>query len=353
MPRDETWSTTPSDAGSRLDRAVAARPSVGSRRRAREVVESGKVSVDGQPCADPGRPLPDGAVVTIAWSRAGTGRAHQAARATIAKAGLRILHEDAWLLVVDKPPGLLTDPATSAQRRSSDSVTDRLRRYLAREGRSPYPAHRIDRDTSGAVLFAKDERTHESLRAQFDAHTPERVYLAVLQGVPSPPSGRWTDWMAWDAKELIQKSTMPDAEGAVLAEADYRVTAKPGGGLSVVEVRLVTGRRNQIRLHAMLRGHPLVGEKQYVAPGHVRRGPRIARHALHAWRLAFEHPSTRERIAVESPVPADLQRVLRAGGGEESESDPSSGRTTSGPGRRAPTGTPPGRTRGRRGRRPA
>ena len=310
MSGDETWATSVEQAGWRLDKAVAARKSVGARRKARDVVESGKTSVNGRPCSDPGHLLAAGDTVTIAWNRPGTGRAHRLARVAVTAAGVTILHEDSWLLVVDKPPGLLTDTASRKQQRERDSVTDRLRKYLRPQGRAPFAAHRIDRDTSGAVLFAKDEGTYGRLRAQFHARTPERVYLAIVDGRPAPRAGMWSDWMAWDTRRLLQLEAGPDTPGAVLAEAHYSVTSELSAGRSVVEVRLVSGRRNQIRLHAMLRGHPLVGERLYLPPGYTPRPADITRHALHAHRLAFDHPSTGARIAIESPVPPDLQRLL-------------------------------------------
>lgn len=310
MSADESWETPPEQAGWRLDKAVAARESVGARRRARTVVESGKVSVDGSECCDAGRLLAAGEVVSISWNRPGTSRPKSVGGTAAVVAGLRILHEDSAVIVVDKPPGLLTDSATRRQELDRDTVTKRLQPYLQRQGRTPRAAHRIDRDTSGAVLFAKDERSFERLRSQFHARTPERVYVAVLDGVPTPPEGLWSDWMAWDALKRRQRPASRDEPDAVLAEAYFRVTAELPRGRTVVEVRLVSGRRNQIRLHAMLRGHPLVGERLYLPQGWPRRAPEVARHALHAHRLAFDHPNTGERIRVESPLPADIRRLL-------------------------------------------
>lgn len=310
MSGDETWTTPAEHAGWRLDKAVAARESVGARRRARGVVESGKVSVDGRACTDPGRPVASGEVVTIAWNRPGTGGKRRASGTATTVAGLRILYEDTALLVVDKPAGLLTDSASRKQERERETVKKRLEPYLRRQGKAPFPAHRIDRDTSGAVLFAKDEHAFEQLRVQFHARTPERVYVAVVEGVPEPSEGTWVDSMVWDRARRRQRPAEPGDEGAVLAEARYRVTAQLPRGRALLEVRLVSGRRNQIRLQAMLRGHPLVGERLYVPPGHPRRSAEIARHALHALRLAFVHPVGGARIAVESPLPADMRRLL-------------------------------------------
>lgn len=313
----ETWTNPVEQAGWRLDRVVAGRETVGSRRRAREAVESGKVSLQGAVCTDLARVVPAGAALELSWNQPGTGRAQRAAVASVVEAGLGILYEDAWLIAVDKPPGLLTDAATQEQRRERDTVVHRLKKYLAPQGKRAFPAHRIDRDTSGAVLLAKDERTHAALRAQFHAHTPERVYLAILQGIPSTSTGTWSDWMAWDNALLIQRVASPGAPGSVLAEAHWSLRREIPGGMALVEVRLVSGRRNQIRLHAMLRGLPLVGERMYLPERFERRGPRMERHALHAWKLAFEHPARRERVALECAVPADLRRMIGPMGAPE------------------------------------
>ena len=302
----------PDQAGSRLDRLITSLERVGSRSRARELVASGKVTVDGKKVggSDGGNALAAGSVVEIAWNRPGTGRDQVRARFSIEEANLKILYEDDHILCVDKPSGLLTDAATEEQRRERDTVVHRLRRYLKPQGVTPFVGHRIDRDTSGVIAFAKHERAWERLRAQFHARTPERVYWAVLQGIPQPRSGLWVDDMVWDDQILAQRPARPGEHGAVLASANYAVEQVFSGGLSQVEVRLVTGRRNQIRLHAMLRGFPLVGERLYTGHDFRAIGPRVERHALHARRLGFEHPITGDRVLVESPLPPDMLDLI-------------------------------------------
>ena len=154
--------------------------------------------------------------------------------------------------------------------------------------RHPFVVHRIDRDTSGLVLFAKDARTQEALKGQFRRREPERVYLAVVYGHPEPNVGTWRDRLVWDRKALIQKETHPrDPEGTD-AISDYRVV-ETFRDASLIEVRLQTGKRNQIRIQARLRGHTLVGERRYVyGPDELRPIP-FSRQALHAYRLAFVH----------------------------------------------------------------
>lgn len=311
MPDSHAVSET--HAGWRLDRFLAELPSVGSRRRAREALSSGKVTVEGTTATeeDGGRTLPLGATVVIDWNRPGSGREWVAARGALVESGLKILWEDHRMLFVEKPPGLLTDAATEEQRRERDTATQRVRVYLRPQGKQAFVVHRIDRDTSGVLLFAKDEAAQTLLKTQFEAREPERVYLALLQGVPSPASGTWIDDMVWDGHQLIQRVPRHANErGTVRASAHYKVLETLASGCALVEVRLVTGRRNQIRLHAMLRNVPLVGERLYNPRPWTPIGPNATRQWLHAHRLGVRHPETQERIAVESPIPPDLTAIL-------------------------------------------
>lgn len=290
-------------AGVRLDRVLAARPSIGSREKARQALRSGKVSVQGVRVGpeDAGQPLAEGATVTIAWARPGTSPRRAAGREKMARVGVSVLFEDGAILAVDKPAGLLTDAASREQVRTRDTLRKRVRQYLGREA---WPVHRIDRDTTGAVLFAKTEAAREHLKAQWGRRTPVRSYLVVLEG-RLQGEGRFADWMVWDGRAKVQRPGR--GEGAVLAEADWRVV-ETFARASLVEVRLVSGRRNQIRLHAQLAGHPLVGETLYrETPATVR----FPRQALHAARLEVLHPETDQPIVFEAPLPPDLGQLLR------------------------------------------
>ena len=310
MKDPATHVVAPGEAGLRLDRVVAALPGVGSRRRAREAVVSGKVDVDGVTAGveDAGRALPAGARVTLAWDRPGTSNA--LARAREGLGGLAILHEDRSLLAVDKPAGLLTEAASRRQSQERDTLVKRLRAYLRVQGDRLHVVHRIDRDTSGVVLVARTEAAALRLGAEFRTHRPERVYLAVVHGVLDPPEGDWADWMAWDPGRLLQVPSAPGRRGAVLAEASYRTVRAFGGRASEVEVRLHTGRRNQIRLHLEIRGHPLLGEMLYLPDGWEDPGLYAPRQALHARRLAVRHPDDGRITAFEAPVPPDMAALL-------------------------------------------
>lgn len=309
MAATEERVVTADEAGTRLDKLLAALPSIGSREKARQALRSGKVSVDGRPAGpdDGGRTLSAGARVEIAWTRPGTGARRTAAREAMARAGVEIVHEDDHLLVANKPAGLLTDAADAEQAKYQDTLRKRVKAWLT--GRPVWPAHRIDRDTTGLVCFAKTEAAREHLKAQWIERRPERVYLAIVEGAFPRSAGRFSDWMVWDGAQRLQREASADTPNAWLAEATYTVIESFGSKATALEVRLVSGRRNQIRLHAMLAGHPLVGEPLYRRRDATLRFPR---QALHALRLGLEHPGTGEPMSFEAPLPPDLVQLLAA-----------------------------------------
>ena len=304
---DRTWTVTGSDVGATVDKFLAAPERLGSRSRAAAARERGKVFLNGAEAgkADVRLRLKAGDEVRVWEDRPGSARR----RAGPFTAGpLRILYEDQFLIVLDKPAGLLAVPL---ERRSEEvSIFDQIEDHLRSHGkRKPFVVHRIDRDTSGVVLFAKDGRTHAALKHQFRARTPERVYLAVVYGHPSPASGTWRDYLVWDTKALIQKETHRNDPRAAEAISNYRVV-ESFDATSLIEVRLTTGKRNQIRIQARLRGHTLVGEVRYIfGPDELRPIP-FKRQALHAWRLTFDHPVEQKAMTYEAPLPSDIKKLL-------------------------------------------
>ena len=149
------------------------------------------------------------------------------------------------------------------------------------------------------------------MKDQFRRREPERVYWAVVYGHPQPPEGTWRDHLVWDSKALIQKRTHPgDAQGKE-AISHYRVIESLPDA-SLLEVRLETGKRNQIRIQARLRGHTLVGEQRYVFGPESLRPIAFPRQALHAYRLSFRHPADGRPLSFEAPLPADLAGLAGA-----------------------------------------
>jgi 23S rRNA pseudouridine1911/1915/1917 synthase len=303
------WTLGADDAGIRLDKYLAAEGRAGSRARAAAALERGKVFLNHREVtlADAATRLSAGDVVRLWADRPGTAK-----RAPPFAAGrdLPIVYEDDALIVLNKPPGLLAVPLPPRRRFDAPSVFEDLTRYLHSRGRRrPFVVHRIDRDTSGLVLFAKSEAAQQALKAQFLRHEPERVYRAVVYGRPSPAEGTWRDHLVWDLKALIQKETHPRDPRGKEAISHYRVV-EPLGAASLIEVRLVTGKRNQIRIQARLRGHTLVGERRYTYGPDTLRTIAFPRQALHAYRLAFRHPADDRELRFEAPLPDDLVALV-------------------------------------------
>jgi 23S rRNA pseudouridine1911/1915/1917 synthase len=301
------WKVGATDLGSRLDKFLASPERLGSRAKAAAALERGKVFLNEKEAslADAGARLNAGDVVRVWMDRPGSSRARPA---PLEPGGLQIVYEDDSLLVLNKPPGLLAVPL--ARRDEAPSVYHYVEEHLRTRGkRRPHVVHRIDRDTSGLVVFAKHARAQERLKDQFRRREPERTYLAVVYGHPEPDVGTWRDYLVWDTEALIQKETHPRDPRAKEAISDYRVL-ETFAGASIIEVRLQTGKRNQIRLQARLRGHTLVGEQRYVFGPSSLRPIEFPRQALHAWRLAFRHPDDEQLLRFEAPLPADMERLL-------------------------------------------
>lgn len=306
MP-DSEWTAGEPDTGTRLDKFLAAEGRLGSRARAFAAIERGKVFLNGTEAgvADASAKLAEGDRVRVWMDRPGTARR----RARTGVVGdLSVVYEDDTLIVVNKPAGLLSVPLE--RRAEAASVFDLVENHFRPGGkRRPLVVHRIDRDTSGLVVFAKDAATQLALKAQFKKREPERAYLAVVYGHPDPSSGTWRDHLAWDPKLLIQKETSPRDPLGHEAISHYR-TIERFEGASLLEVRLETGKRNQIRIQARLRGHTLVGERRYTYGPDSLRDVRFGRQALHARRLGFTHPATGRPLVFEAPLPADMEDLL-------------------------------------------
>ena len=207
-----------------------------------------------------------------------------------------VVFEDDNLIVVDKAPGEVVHPAPGHE---TDTLSDRLKaRYpeIAAVGSKERPGvvHRLDRDTSGIIVFARTERAYLALRRMFESHKEiKKMYLAVCHGIPHPASG-----------------TVDEPIGGHRAVSHYRVLGSRHG-VALVEFTIETGRMHQVRLHAKALGCPLVGDPLYGSrerDARLRRRP--TRTLLHAVRLAFEHPFTHRFVEFVSPPPADLVHAV-------------------------------------------
>jgi len=306
LPKPE-WIVTADEAGVRLDKFLAAPERLASRSRAVDAREKGKVFVNEQEVGRAGSAwrLAKGDVVRVWMDRPGSAKRRPG---PFRAKELDILYEDATLIVLNKPAGLLAVPLE--RKGDEPSAYEQIERHLRSHGkRRPLIVHRIDRDTSGVVVFAKDTRAQLALKRQFQQQTPERIYRAVVYGRPIPPAGTWRDHLVWDRRALIQKQTHQRDPHAAEAISEYRVV-EAFAATSLIEVKLTTGKRNQIRIQARLRGHTLVGEQRYTYGPDELRPIRFPRQALHAYHLTFEHPVDGRRMRFEAPMPKDLRKLI-------------------------------------------
>ena len=230
---------------------------------------------------------------------------------------LKIVYEDDDLIVVNKQPGLLTVAATPGS--SETTAFSILRAYVKRQNARAgiYVVHRLDRETSGLLVFARSEELQHYMREYWRELVTERTYIALAEGVLEPREGKITTWLTEDKRNAVVYSSPVD-DGGDIAITNYKTLRISSGTpesrnpditkpYSLVELHLETGRTNQIRVHLASKGCPVVGDRKY---GHGNESSPIDRLCLHAKVLAFIHPVTEKTVRFESPVPKEFNRVL-------------------------------------------
>ena len=296
MP-SHTHRILPEQAGERLDRFIAAHEPDLSRSRVQALLRSGDILHNGAPgrASEPLR-ANDEITVSIPEARPVTGLEPE-------DIPLSLLHEDSDLLVLNKPAGLVVHPgAGNATGTIVHALLHHCRDLSGIGGiERPGIVHRLDKETSGCLVIAKNDVAHQSLGAQFAARTVEKTYLAIVEGTLRRSSGI-IDAPIGRHRVHRQKMTVVPAEKGRESVTHYRVLAT-ADGLSLIECLPKTGRTHQIRVHLKHLGHPLAGD-----PVYGRRGA-YARHLLHAWKLAFDHPRSGQRLHFTSPVPKDFPLV--------------------------------------------
>lgn len=253
--------------------------------RLKEWIAEGRVLVEGRPVTQANFLPPLDASITLKT------------RERRIEGGITILYEDAHLVAIEKPSGLLSVAAAFTQEKTAHAFLKDFYRP-----RTVEVVHRLDQDTSGVMLFALSQKGCDGLKALLEAHDIERVYYALVEGTPSPLSGTWQSYLAEDAQYFV-KSVENSLLGK-LATTHYRVLASRGG-YSWLELRLETGRKNQIRVHAQEAGHSVVGDKKYGS----HHNP-LKRLCLHAHLFACIHPVTGKPLRFISPPPESFFRLV-------------------------------------------
>lgn len=293
----------PEHVGTRLDRYLANVVPRLSRTRAQALIERGAVHVDGRP-GRASQVLEAGQEVRVARAEVTPDLAAPLEPETIP---IPIVYEDEHLLVIDKPAGLVVHPAPG---HPSGTLVNALLGRLApggEDGRSLRPGivHRLDKDTSGVMVVARDEATLAALAEQMKARRTVKRYLALVEGHMPVPEGAIEAPIGRDPRQRQRMALVAEASGGREARTRFRVL-REAHGRSLLELHLETGRTHQIRVHLAAVGHPVVGDPVYGRP----QAPLPPRQFLHAAHLEFEHPGTGAWMAFDAPLPADLAAFL-------------------------------------------
>ena len=289
----------------RLDKFLAGKLPELSRSAARRLIDQGQVTVDGELAKASRKLKPGDRVVALL-------PVEQSPELVPEAIPLTIVYEDSFLLVVDKPAGLVVHPAPG---HPGGTLVNALLAHcpeLASSGdRRPGIVHRLDRDTSGLILVAKSEKVRRALQRQFQDRQVHKAYLALLEGLLQPSMGRIEAPLGRDPHHRQRMAVMPGGREAVTKYQVLELFTHPvgpvAGDYTLVEAEPLTGRTHQIRVHFASIGHPVVGDPVY---GRRKRRLPVPRQFLHAHLLGFDHPVTSEHLELEAPLPADLAALL-------------------------------------------
>jgi 23S rRNA pseudouridine1911/1915/1917 synthase len=313
-----TFTADRGDSGRRLDLVLCRHLAVvagASRTCVQRWIGAGRVAIDGTPVVR-------AATRVLAGSVLGVSLPDRSRRLMRPEAlPLDVVHEDEHLLVVNKPPGIVAHPTYA---HFSGTLMNRIL-WHARQWPAPLRptlVGRLDKQTSGLVIVAKSRLVHAALQRAWTSAGSEKDYLAVVHGWLNASHGTIALPLGRDRTD--RRRVVVDTGGKPSETRWERLAVATVGGarLSLLRCRLVTGRMHQIRVHLAAQGRPIVGDFKYGAPRLPCVGDlavavalkAFSRHALHAWRVAFTHPVTRQRVELEAPVPVDMERLMTAVG---------------------------------------
>ena len=310
MPvRSETFNVERSLPGERLDAFLRQKFSTASRSAMQRLIEQGHVTINGKTAKATHSPRA-GEVVHIEWPEART------AKAKPQDIPLDILHEDAALIVLNKPPGIVVHPAAG---HDDNTLVNALLHHCAGELSGiggvarPGIVHRLDKETSGCLVVAKNDETHIALSAQFAGRTVEKLYLAIVCGVMARDEGNIRAAIARHPTHRKRMAVRSEDEGRA-AHTGYRVLERLREA-TLIEAHLHTGRTHQIRVHFQHLNHPVAGDDTY-GQRQTKRLTELTNYTpprvlLHAHKLAFTHPRTGKKVNFIAPMPEDFEDALR------------------------------------------
>jgi 23S rRNA pseudouridine1911/1915/1917 synthase len=300
---DFSFTAGTNDARQRLDKFLAGRLESLSRSRIQTLIKEGAVTVNG-------RIVKASQEVETGDTIAGGIPPDKPAEAQPQDLPLTVLFEDEHLAVLDKSSGMVVHPAHGNE--DGTLVNALLHRYGAMSSiggvARPGIVHRLDKETSGCLVVARNDVAHHSLTEQFAGRSVEKIYLAVVQGIPSPRLGTVSTHIGRDPHNRLRMAVLPPPAGKT-AVTDYEVLHVTGAD-ALVQCTLHTGRTHQIRVHMKHLGHPLLGDETYAR---IARQTASARLMLHAWRLGFTHPATGEHMVFKAPLPPEFRPWLPVG----------------------------------------
>jgi 23S rRNA pseudouridine1911/1915/1917 synthase len=253
----------------------------------RSWIKEGRVKIDESIATTPTEDCLSGQVITVGQRR------------KFVEEGVEILYDDRDIVVINKPTGLLSVASLFEKGETAHGV---LKKYYRT---AIHVVHRLDQDTSGVMVFARHEKSAEELKKLFEAHDIERRYVGIVTGVLDPSSGTWKSYLYEDAFYHVHSTDTPEKGRLAITHFNTQTTTKT---CSLVMFTLETGRKNQIRVHSTLAGHPIVGDKKYGS----KFNP-IRRLCLHAFVLAFKHPITHKLLRFESAIPEEFTQVMGRG----------------------------------------
>lgn len=256
-----------------------------SKNTLRSWLQAGRVSVDGRPQIRANAPISPGQEIAIG------------PKVSFVRGQLRVLHEDEDIVVLEKPPGLLS-VATDSENRATVHAFLKKRFH----NRRVYPVHRLDRETSGVMIFAYNEKARDNLKTQFEKQLVDKTYFAIVEGEMPKDKNSWESYLEEDDFYYVRSTN--DSEHGKKAVTKYEVI-QAHRNRTLLRLTPKTGRKNQLRVHCSEAGHPICGDKKYGA----KTNP-IKRLCLHAFQIGFTHPSKDRKMVFKSPLPDNFYSLF-------------------------------------------